>query len=200
MTRRLKGRQGLCSTPVFNFKVVKQFGLSEDWNLGSAIFSEDRRYRYLLRRRVGNSTWRVLFIMLNPSMADEERNDPTIRRCIGFGQDWGFGLLDVVNLFAMMSTDPRALLKAEDPIGPDNDAAIRAALEVADTVVLAWGNHALDHKERAAAVAEMAREVVRPYCLGLTLRGAPKHPLRLSKDTLLTPFCPNILSELKTGD
>lgn len=166
----------------------------------TAFFSADRRYRYLLRRRVGKPNRQVLFIMLNPSRADEERNDPTIRRCIGFARDWGFGILEVVNLFALMSTDPKGLLKAEDPIGPDNDAAIRSALVVADTVVLAWGNHALDHKERAAAVAEMAREVVRPYCLGLTLRGAPRHPLRLSKDTLLTPFCLNILSELKTGD
>lgn len=168
--------------------------------LDTAVFSEDRRYRYLLRRRVGDWEKRVLFIMLNPSRADEERNDPTIRRCIGFAQRWGFGLLDVVNLFALMSTDPAALLKAKDPVGPDNDAAIRAALEGADTVVLAWGNHALDHKERAVAVTEMAREAARPCCFGLTLRGAPRHPLRLSKDTLLTPFCPDVLSELKTGN
>ena len=154
----------------------------------TAVFSEDRRYRYLLSRRVGESSRRVLFIMLNPSKADEERNDATIRRCVGFARDWGYGILDVVNLFALMSTDPKALLKADDPVGPDNDVAIRAALEVADTVVLAWGNHALDHEERAVTVAEMAREATRPYCLGLTVRGAPRHPLRLSKNTLLTPF------------
>ena len=62
--------------------------------------------------------------MLNPSRADEERNDATIRRCIGFAGDWDFGILEVVNLFALMSTDPAALLKAKDPVGPDNDAAI----------------------------------------------------------------------------
>ena len=161
--------------------------------VGYAEFSSDRRYRYLLRRRVGESDRQVLFVMLNPSKADEERNDPTIRRCIGFAREWGFGNLEVVNLFALMSTNPEVLLKTENPIGPDNDATIGAALEVADTVVLAWGNHALAHKERAVAVAEMARDVTRPYCLGLTLRGAPRHPLRLSKGTLLTPFCPKIL-------
>ena len=80
-----------------------------------AVFSEDRRYRYLLERRVGDSPKRVLFIMLNPSKADEKYNDPTIRRCIGFAREWGFGLLHVVNLLALMSTDPRALLKADDP-------------------------------------------------------------------------------------
>ncbi len=126
--------------------------------------------------------------MLNPSKADEERNDPTISRCIGFAREWGFGILEVVNLFALMSTDPTALLKAKDPIGPDNDAVIRAALEVADTVVLAWGNHALDHKQRAVAVTEMARDAAQPYCLGLTLRGAPRHPLRLPRTTTPVPF------------
>ena len=154
----------------------------------AAVFSQDRRYRYLLRRRVGDSSGRVLFIMLNPSRADETRNDPTIRRCIGFARSWGYGRLEVVNLFALMSTDPKALLKADDPIGPDNDAAIQAALKVADTVVLAWGNHALDHKRRAAAVTDMARKAARPYCLGLTARGAPRHPLRLARTTPLEPF------------
>ena len=154
----------------------------------TAVFSEDRRYRYLLRRRVGESGRRVLFIMLNPSRADETRNDATIRRCVGFARDWGFGVLEVVNLFALMSTDPAVLLKAEDPIGPGNDAAIRAALEDADTVVLAWGNHALDHEERAGAVMDMARKAGRLYCLGLTRRGAPRHPLRLARTTILRLF------------
>ena len=154
----------------------------------AAVFSDDRRYRYLLRRRVGESNRRVLFIMLNPSRADETRNDATIRRCIGFARDWGFGVLEVVNLFALMSTDPKALLQADDPIGPDNDAAILAALKLADTVVLAWGNHALDHERRAAEVTAMARQAARPYCLGLTRRAAPRHPLRLPKTTTLEPF------------
>ena len=154
----------------------------------TAVFSGDRRYRYLLRRRIGDSEKRVLFIMLNPSKADETRNDATIRRCIGFSQDWGFGILEVVNLFALMSTDPKALLKADDPVGPDNDAAIRAALESADTVVLAWGNHGLDHEKRAAEVTAMACRVARPCCLGLTVKGAPRHPLRLPRTATLEPF------------
>ena len=161
----------------------------------TAVFSEDRRYRYLLRRRVGESDRQALFVMLNPSKADEERNDATIRRCIGFAREWGFGNLEVVNLFALMSTNPKVLLKAKKPVGPENDAAIRAALEVADTVVLAWGNHALDHKERAVAVTEMARKAARPYCFGLTVKGAPRHPLRLSKTATLEPFHERGLSQ-----
>ena len=155
---------------------------------GSAVFSEDRRYRYLLTRRVGASQSRVLFIMLNPSAADEERNDPTIRRCIGFARDWGFGFLEVVNLFALMSTDPKGLLDAEDPVGPDNDATIQDALQGADKVILAWGNHGLIHRERAARVTRMALDASTPHHLGLTKLGFPKHPLLLPRSTRPTPF------------
>ncbi len=156
--------------------------------MGCAVFSDDRRYRYLLRRRVGASQRRVLFIMLNPSKADEERNDATIRRCIGFTHSWGFGQLEVVNLFALVATNPKDLLGAEEPVGLDNDAAIRAALEATDRVVLAWGNHGLHHEKRAAKVTTMARKAAQPYCLGLTMRGTPRHPLRLAKTTILRPF------------
>ena len=175
--------------------VSRNSGIDEFWRedsnsfrTKSAYFSEDRRFRYLLRRRVGNSTGRVLFIMLNPSMADEVRNDPTIRRCIGFAHNWGFGLLDVVNLFALISTDPRGLLEVDDPVGPYNDAMIHRALEAADSVVLAWGNHGLDHQERVEEVTAMVRRSAQPLCLGLTLKGAPRHPLRLARGTMLRRF------------
>ena len=157
-------------------------------NGNSATFSEDRRYRYSLRRRVGDSSGRILFIMLNPSRADERRDDATIRRCVGFAQDWGFGIMDVVNLFALMSTNPRALLEAEDPVGPANNAAISASLSVSDAVVLAWGNHALYHRERVVEVISMARRRSKLYCMGLTAKGAPRHPLRLAKTTALEEF------------
>ena len=155
---------------------------------GSAVFSHDRMYRYLLTRRVGVSQSRELFIMLNPSAADEERNDPTIRRCIGFARDWGFGVLEVVNLFALMSTDPKGLLDAEDPVGPDNDATIQAALQRADKVILAWGNHASRHRQRTAHVTRMALDVSTPHHLGLTKLGFPRHPLLLPRSTRPTPF------------
>ena len=154
----------------------------------SAIFSGDRRYRYLLIRRVGTSQSRVLFIMLNPSAADEVRDDPTIRRCIGFARDWGFGLLEVVNLFALMSTNPKTLLDAEDPVGPDNDATIHAALRRAERVILAWGNHGSRHRERAAHVTKMALDLSTPHHLGLTKFGFPRHPLLLPKNTVPSPL------------
>lgn len=169
-----------------NDQIPSDVSTSEIGN--SAIFSTDRRYRYTLRRRVSDSRTRILFIMLNPSKADEERDDATIRRCIRFARNWGFGVMEVVNLFALISTDSKALLDAEDPIGPDNDAAIDTSLANSDTVVLAWGNHGLDHRKRATKVTAMARGRSKPYCMGLTIRGAPKHPLRLARTTALKEF------------
>ena len=153
-----------------------------------AVFSPDRRYRYLLRRRVGESDSRALFVMLNPSAADERDDDPTIRRCIGFARDWGYGVLEVANLFALVSTKPEGLTRARDPIGPDNDDAIRAAMKRADLIILAWGNHGLRLPDRAARVEDMAREAGHPHCLGITKAGAPRHPLYLPRSTPPAPF------------
>jgi hypothetical protein len=77
--------------------------------------------------------------MLNPSTADAEKFDPTVRRCFGFARDWGFGGLEVVNLFALRSTYPEQLKKVSDPVGPENDAVIRRAVKAADLVVASWG-------------------------------------------------------------
>ena len=98
-----------------------------------------RRYRYRLWREWGASPRRVTFIMLNPSTADERVLDPTIRRCIGFAKAWGFDGVDVVNLFAWRSTDPAALARVADPIGPDNDETIAASLRQSALAVAACG-------------------------------------------------------------
>ena len=159
---------------------------------GAALFSPDRAYRYLLRRRIGGgSRVRLLFVMLNPSKADETRDDATIRRCIGFAKRWGYGDMEVANLFGLMATDARELLRHADPVGAGNDAAIRDALARADRVALAWGNHAAHpkHRGRAAAVMRMARAACMPYRIGgLTKMGQPRHPLRLPYDATLVPY------------
>ncbi|MCB0280523.1 MAG: DUF1643 domain-containing protein, partial [Calditrichaeota bacterium] len=83
-----------------------------------ARFSRDRRYRYALWRTWADGNDSVLFIGLNPSQADEKENDPTIRRCISFAQDWGFSGCIVVNLFAYCTAYPGELKTIADPIGP----------------------------------------------------------------------------------
>ncbi len=165
-----------------NEHALMAFGFDE-----GATFSACRRYRYRLWRSWGNREHRVVFVMLNPSTADESTNDPTIRKCIGFAKRWGFGALDVVNLFAWRSTDPRGLLETVDAVGPDNDEAIADAIGAAGLVVLAWGKHPPVSKMIAARLASMwyplgHRQV---GTLGRNSDGSPRHPLMLA---YATPF------------
>jgi hypothetical protein len=157
----------------------------------SATFDPDRPdlWRYRLWRALGGSGGRCLWIMLNPSTADAERNDPTIRKCLGFSARWGYGSLEVVNLFALRSTDPAGLRKVDDPIGPGNDAAILAAAGEASCIVAAWGNHGA-YLERALVVRRiLAAHGFRLQRLGeLTDEGQPGHPLYVPYETPLQPL------------
>ncbi len=146
-----------------------------------ARFSADGRYRYRLWRRWDRALPVVAFCLLNPSTADARRDDPTIRRCIGFARTWGFGGVEVVNLFALRATDPRQLRRAQDPVGPRNDRAIRSAARRAAVVVLGWGAHPV--ARRRAGVAALRLGGARLVTLGRTRGGAPRHPLYLRADT-----------------
>lgn len=151
----------------------------------SAEFDATRKYRYRLDRDwTGDaSRGRVAWIMLNPSTADEQQDDPTIRRCVGFSKAWGYGRLTILNLFALRSTDPSKLRDAADPIGPRNDATILSAIAGADIVVAAWGNTHL--KLGAGCNARHVRMLTLLDAvnhLGLTKDGQPRHPLYLRGD------------------
>ena len=104
-----------------------------------AIFDPTGTYRYSLWREWCADSPPIAFIMLNPSTADDQKDDPTIRRCIGFAHAWGFGALEVVNLFAYRATDSRKLLGVDDPVGSENDNYIVQAVELCPFVVVAWG-------------------------------------------------------------
>lgn len=137
-------------------------------------------YRYELTRTWDPASALVCcWVMLNPSTADASVDDPTIKRCIGFARDWGFGGLVVVNLFALRSTDPRALKTAVDPVGPRNDASILAAAGRASRVVCAWGTHGV-FADRGAEVRQLLRPFD-PHALRLTKAGHPSHPLYLPR-------------------
>jgi hypothetical protein len=131
----------------------------------------------------------VAFVMLNPSTADHTLDDPTIRRCIDFAYHWGYGALEVVNLFALRSTDPKALRGAVGPVGACNDGAIIACAREASMVVCAWGTDgALDGRgDRVRAFLADYSQGEKLYHLGLTKGGQPRHPLYLKADTL--PVC-----------
>jgi len=154
-----------------------------------AVFSPDRRYRYVLERDLAPTNMRgtCLFVMLNPSTADESQDDPTIRRCMGFASEWGYGRLIVTNLFALRSTDPKALKEALDPVGEENDAYLRLWGATADRTVVAWGNWGRLH-ERGQQVLDLLQLYGRPVShLGVTTSGQPRHPLYLPKAQLPTP-------------
>lgn len=152
-----------------------------------ATISECGKLRYRLWRKWGEGS-PLLFIMLNPSTADAEVDDATIRRCVKFAQAHGFGELEVVNLFAYRATDPKDLRHAGYPVGPENDEHIRAAVLDAAAVCLAWGVNVAG-LERPQIVLTMLRAMgVKLQCLRITRSGYPQHPLMLPSSCRLMPF------------
>ncbi len=148
--------------------------------LKSAAFSSCRTYRYALWRIWQPQEPQLLFIGLNPSTADEQADDPTIRRCLGYAQDWGYGGITVANLFACRTSDPAVLRAEEDPVGPENDRWLQVLADQAGLVVAAWGNHGMFRgrwKEVAAIFSEL-------HCLELTRLAQPRHPLYTRKSSL----------------
>ena len=145
-----------------------------------AVYSDCERYRYSLTRTWDEGGKKVTFIMLNPSTATEIQNDPTVERCERRARALGFGAFRVTNIFAWRDTDPRAMRKAAEPNGPDNDAAILDAARWADTIVAAWGTHG-EHLNRGPTVELLLRATNLPlHHLGLTKPGHPKHPLYIA--------------------
>lgn len=158
---------------------------SEVWSSrnSGAQFSHDRQYRYRLWRCWGDPGKRVAFIGLNPSTADEHKDDPTIRRCIGFAKRWGFGAYEMLNLFGWRSTDPRGLLEPADPVGLGTQHMTFHTAVQCELVVLAWGSHARLRKLIRARLATLDLPAVPTIVLGLSKDGSPRHPLYLPYDT-----------------
>ena len=151
---------------------------------GAAGFSRCGRYRYWLRRRWNPALSQCAVIGLNPSTADAWVDDPTLRRCIGFATQWGYGSLLLVNLFAWRATDPHDLLETEKPVGAQTNLWLRRASEESELVLAAWGNGGLLH-DRGRKVASRLTSL---HCLGATSRGMPRHPLYCRADITPTPF------------
>tara|TARA_R110000737_G_scaffold2923_13_gene9651 strand:+ start:164039 stop:164539 length:501 start_codon:yes stop_codon:yes gene_type:complete len=148
---------------------------------GWATFSECEQYRYTLGRRWDAGGKRVCFCLLNPSTADAEVLDPTLTRCHRYAVRWGFSAMDVVNIFALRSTDPKGLKLVDDPIGEENDRHIARLAKGADLVVAGWGTHG-KLMGRGDAVRGLLTKVCIPHCLDVTMHGFPKHPLYLRGD------------------
>ena len=160
-----------------------------------ATLSPCGTYRYHLYRQVSierENMGRVAFVMLNPSTADAEKDDPTIRKCMKYARSWGYEWLDVVNLFAFRATDPKLLkVSVQDPIGlPQNDEWLARCLKGSQLVVAAWGpNGSL--LARGKFVREFFRVNKKPlHYLKLGKHGDPYHPLYQKDDLRPTEWDP----------
>lgn len=162
---------------------------------GKAAFSRCGRYRWWLRRCWRHPAPTLLFLGLNPSSADARRDDPTLRRLIGFAERWGYGALEVLNLFSWISPDPTALRRCHAPVGSQTDAWLRRRVRaLADEEPLAlwlgWGNGGSWQGRDQRVLQLLERLPVRLHSLGTTACRQPRHPLYARAGSPLLPFTP----------
>lgn len=148
-----------------------------------AVYSDCDAYRYKLTRRWADKGRVVNFIMLNPSVADEVKNDPTVERCERRARMMRFSGFCVTNIFAWRDTDPHAMRRAKEPHGPENCDIVLEAARASDRVIAAWGVHGA-HLNQGRTMANLLRASDVPlYHLGLTKDGHPRHPLYVAYAT-----------------
>ena len=152
-----------------------------------ATFDETRTYRYTLGRRWHPGKPIVAFLMLNPSTADENVLDPTLKRCMNFAGQWGYGGMEIANLFAYRSTNPQLLRHLDDPVGPENDRHILEVEQRCAMIVAGWGVHGT-YRNRVNAVLTLRQYPEKWFCLGTTKNGEPRHPLYLASTTMPQPY------------
>lgn len=172
-------------------------------------FSPCRCYRYTLWRECytqperfdffegtndgerGNRLGEYLMVIgLNPSTADETKDDPTIRRCIGFAKRWGFSALCMTNLFAWRDTKPANMMVAQEPVGFDNGKWLCEIAEGAGMILAAWGKDG-KFKSRDRQVLSAIRAIGKPvHCLKQNKDGSPMHPLYVAAETIPLIYAP----------
>ena len=160
-------------------------------NEEGAVEIGNEKYRYRLVRRTGWNASQVNFVMLNPSTATADRDDSTVRRCIGYASMWGYGWLAVTNLSPLRATFPADLRTAgpePQDVAEINHAEIMDTALNSDLVVFGWGF--LGYLEgRAGWVIEGLRRLgIGGFCLGVTQSGQPRHPLYVPRDHPLVKY------------
>jgi hypothetical protein len=168
--------------------------LSADVLCSGATMSLCGRYRSVLWREWNAAGPSILFVGMNPSVADAAVNDPTVAREMALAKREGASRYVKVNIVDYRATDPRALAVAEWPIRsadclPTIIAQARQAHRSGGFIVACWG--AIQPMlEPYAVETERALRATggRLLCLGFTQAGHPRHPLYLRKDTPLVPY------------
>ena len=148
---------------------------------GYALFGGAHgEYRYVLRRTWDDALPVSMFVMMNPSVADIDTDDPTVARCQAFARGWGSGSLYVANTFAYRATDQRQLIAVDDPVGPSNDSYILRMAAASNVIVVAYGQPHKKLRQRGSDVCAMLRQHGHElYALHLNADGSPRHPLYL---------------------
>ncbi len=147
-------------------------------------YSPCEKYRYVLVRQWTDDLPRNAFCGLNPSTADERKNDPTVARCVAYARRWGYGGLIMLNLFSFRATLPRNLKVQHDPVGTQTDRFLKLYSDAAALTVACWGIHGA-FQDRAALALPLFRRL---HVLGLTRAGQPRHPLYLRSDLTAQPW------------
>lgn len=166
-----------------------------DYLTSKANISEDGQYRYRLERSWDDSLPQLCIVMVNPSTADADSDDPTVLQCVAAARKWGYGSISVVNLWAFRSPSPEKLqqLHVAAALGPRNMQVLYDEVTSSNATLLAWGNNGawmnagphfvarlLGYKE-LSEVNERAPSALHMdslYCLGMTNAKEPRHPLR----------------------
>lgn len=183
---------------------LRQVSRPEDIELAE-FGGHHNEYRYALRR-----TWQahdhtthnehVLWVMLNPSTADARVLDPTLRRCAGYTDHWGYTGMLIGNVFAYRATNPKELYKVADPQGIANTWWLDVMAQHAGLVILGWGAQSIVRERRVSGTTFLEDALISirngllvagksptlVHALSHTKDGSPGHPLYLSKG--LTPI------------
>lgn len=166
--------------------------IAEVGRAGVAVFDDQRLYRYMLTREWGLAQDAVCWVMLNPSTADANADDATIRRCAGFTRSWGYDKVVVVNLFAWRAVSPLSLIhahsKGKDIVGPSNDEIVLREASAARRVVCAWGSLGTLAGRGELVRARLRAAYIELYNLGHTVNAQPRHPLYLRAEEQARPW------------
>jgi hypothetical protein len=145
-----------------------------------ARFCNSRKNRYLLKREWDASKRLILYIMFNPSLADDKQDDPTIRRLLSFSRKFNYGGFYVANLYTHITPNPK-IIDSNIGVKKDNIEIIKSLINKVDDIVYAWGNSSVEPFELKSLIAH-------PLCFGKNINGTPKHPLYLPKNSKLISF------------
>ena len=156
----------------------------------SASFSTCKDYRWYLSRYINENPKTLIFVGLNPSLANQNENDPTLKRLIGFAELWGYGSLVVVNLFARITKSPKFLASCKDPVGFKNDFELNKRISYWETndscdLWIGWGISGRLRNRDTLLLKRIKESSKKPYVIGLTKDGYPQHPLYTSKQKTL---------------